>query len=61
MIISTLQVSRYAIQAGTRFIKRIEDNELTKAIKHPSLLNQFYYKYNSAVGINVAVAKAKWY
>jgi len=33
-------------------------NELTKAIKHPSLLNQFYYKYNSAVSINVAVAKS---
>ena len=33
-------------------------NELTKAIKHPSLLNQFYYKYNSAVGINIAVAKS---
>ena len=33
-------------------------NELTKAIKHPSLLNQFYYKYHSAVGINIAVAKS---
>ena len=33
-------------------------NELTKAIKHPSLLNQFYYKYYSAVGINIAVAKS---
>ena len=33
-------------------------NELTRAIKHPSLLNQFYYKYNSAVSINVAVAKS---
>ena len=33
-------------------------NELTKAIKHPSLLNQFFYKYNSAVGINVSVAKS---
>jgi len=33
-------------------------NELTKAIKHPSLLNQFYYKYNNAVGINVPVNKS---
>jgi hypothetical protein len=33
-------------------------NELTKAIKHPGLLNQFYYKNHSAVGINVAVAKS---
>ena len=32
-------------------------NELTKAIKHPSLLNNFFYKYSSTVSVNVSVAR----